>query len=140
MLKFGRGPDVQNSTTLLWEGKLSSPPVEMERSPSGRMRGLTLPPHSQGLGAHPFGAEDESLGQFPALGMDGPGTAGQAKPCQALTAVPAHPWRKQSFHLLTPNGPARAVTLRCRLESDRPPIFKTLQIFNRRTTCTWLET
>lgn len=40
--------------------------------------GAGISPDSQGLGAHPFGAGDETLGQLPAVGMDGTGTACQA--------------------------------------------------------------
>lgn len=56
---------MQNSTALLWEAKLSSPPVEMERSPSGRMRGLTLPPTLRAWAHILLGQKMKALASFP---------------------------------------------------------------------------
>lgn len=79
MLKFGRGLDLQKGTLILGDGQPSSSPMEMERPPIQHSVGAGISLDSPGLGAHPFGARDEGIGQLPAFRMDGPGTACQAK-------------------------------------------------------------
>ena len=100
-------------------------------------QGLVFPPDSQGLGTHPFGAWDENLGQFPTWGVDEPGTRCQATARYSQLFLPL--LEKPRFCLPASDRPVWGVTLGCGLESDRSEFWTTVQIFNWRITCTWLE-